>query len=270
MGLTGQWTDDLFIALQRNGIDCIPVLHPRFNLISAVDANITINCISIYNDFVPEDLLAIQHQYVENGMQLIHLWEDIFLSRNAQVLNRIQSLCGQNIRLHGRKTKVVKLSKPIADEFLVKHHIQGSVSARYKLGLLYADELVAVATFSGTRLMKDKKIGYRSAELIRFATKSGYTITGGLSKLIKYFVATVQTNDVMTYADRDWSNGKAYKSTGFTLEGTIPPAEFLVDIDTHTRYLNSRIAVESLISITPQDKLVKIFNTGSLKYILYL
>lgn len=251
------------------------IQDPEYLLLKAVDCNIVINCISLINDYKPEQALAIQQSYFERQFLLIHLWEDIWFSRKAQVLNRLGSLAGQNRRIHGRKTKALTLNKNQADLFLEDNHIQGPALARHKFGLSYNDELVAVATFSGTRLMKHKSEGYRSAELIRFATKPGYTVTGGLSKLIKHFASVVKTNDIMSYADRDWSMGKGYESAGFTFDSLIPPSEIWLDASTNKRYFHHRLPkacdnAEDLGDVRAHLRFVKIFNTGNLKYILYL
>jgi hypothetical protein len=268
------WFDDLLESLQTEGINCKLISHPKFTLINAVDLGFTINCISLLNSFHPDELLSIQSEYSLQGFMLVQLWEDIWLTKKTQVLNRIKSLTGQNKRLHGRKMKLIHLAKPVADAFLNIHHIQGSVMARYKYGLVDGDELVAVATFSGTRLMKDKGSDYRSAELVRFATKAGYTVTGGLSKLIKHFTAQVKTNDLMSYADRDWSTGKGYESAGFSFHGIVPPAEIWLELITQQRYFSHRLpkdgAGNSVDGLDTGQRFLKIFNTGNLKYILYL
>jgi hypothetical protein len=268
------WFDDLLESLQNEGISSKLIPHPKFTLINAVDLGLTINCISLLNSFHPNELLSMQSAFSMQGFMFVQLWEDIWLTKKPQVLSRIKSLTGQNKRLHGRKMKVVHLAKPVADAFLNIHHIQGSVLARYKYGLVDGDELVAVATFSGTRLMKNKGSDYRSAELVRFATKEGYTVTGGLSKLIKHFTTQVKTNDLMSYADRDWSNGKGYESAGFTFESFVPPAEIWLDLKSRQRYFSHRLpkndAGNFIEGFDTEQRFLKIFNTGNLKYILYL
>jgi hypothetical protein len=274
VGIEFNWTNDFLESLEICGINCKLVPHPRFTLINAVDLGVTINCISLLNPYQPDELLSVQNIFTTQGSVFVQLWEDIWLTKGNQVLNRIKSLAGQNKRLYARKTKVVQLTKPAAEAFLNTHHLQGSVLARYKFGLIVSDELVAVATFSGTRLMKNKSLDYRSAELIRFATKGGYTVTGGMSKLIKHFVALVKTNDIMSYADRDWSTGKGYEAAGFTFNSLVPPSDIWVDRITQKRYFSHRLpknAVDDYVDdFVSEQRFLKIFNTGNLKYILYL
>ena len=274
MGVTN-WRADFQDALLQRGFHVDLVTDTGFSLFYIIGSRVLVNCLSIVNTFTAEQTLALQRRLHDEGYQVINLWEDVWRTRAAQVLNRITSLCGQNIRIHGRKTNIVLLAKPEADKFLSAFHIQGPALSRYKYGLIYAGELVAVATFSGTRLMRQQAEGYRSAELIRFATKTGYTVTGGLTKLIKHFASQVKSNDIMSYADRDWSTGKGYEVAGFKFQSLIPPAELWVNTSTYKRYFKHRVPLaavrrDNLEEATPEFEFVKIFNTGNLKYVLYL
>ncbi|MBB6237807.1 hypothetical protein HDC90_002431 [Pedobacter sp. AK013] len=198
----------------------------------------------------------MQEKHYQEGTKLIHLWEDLWQSKPEQVLGRIKSLIGKNIRIHGRKTKVFRITKPVSDSFLTENHLQGSVSSRYKIGLFEKDELLAVATFSALRKMNHTE-NYKSAELIRFAVKAGYSITGGLSKLISFFAETYKPNDLMTYADRDWSAGEAYIKLGFKQTAVLEPQVYLLDEN-----LNRQLKKDNQLLAT------EVFNTGSLKFIL--
>ena len=276
MGVTASWVHHFRDVLGDKGIASEFIFDERLLLLHLQGYDVVINCISIINLIAPEHVIAVQNVYFEKGMHFVSLWEDVWRNRQEQVLSRIQSLLGENMRIHGRKTTVISLDKQQADSFLSAFHIQGPALARYKLGLQHEDELVAVATFSAARLMRQRAEGYRSTELIRFATKSGYTVTGGLTKLLRHFIAHVKTNDVMSYADRDWSVGKSYEAAGFTFHSVIPPATLWLDTSTNKRYFQHRVPggiaqqLESTDLGEHSNQFVKIFNTGNLKYILYL
>ncbi|GGE48044.1 hypothetical protein EV200_104145 [Pedobacter psychrotolerans] len=252
------WHHQLQSKLEDSGIECHFFLEHDFKLLSLAKSKILIHLADVNNRFQPVDFLQLQEKYNDSGIKLIHLWEDIWRTRPLQVLARIKSLLGLNVRIHGRKTKVYKIEKPVADQFIDENHLQGSVSSRHKLGLFEGEQLVAVATFSALRKMNHTE-NYKSAELIRFAVKAGYTITGGLSKLIKHFYLLQKSNDLMTYADRDWSGGEAYLTLGFALTGILEPQQFLLD-ENLNRKLKKDQEVQGNNPIT--------FNTGSFKFIL--
>jgi hypothetical protein len=84
--------------------------------------------------------------------------------------------------------------------------------------------LVAVATFSHPRQVVPERhfpsLG-RTGAVCQHAERC--TVVGGLDKLLKAFVTDFHPDDIMTYADRDWSNGRSYEKLGFTrLEQTEP------------------------------------------------
>jgi len=231
-------------------------LDGKYTLLIFENSLLVVNLISSQNTFTPAALQALQYQYQNQQINLVHLWEDLWRSRTVQVVARIQSLLGINKRLHGRKTKVLRIDKPTADLFLGKYHLQGSVSSRYKFGLFLQDELVGVATFSALRKMKHSP-NYTSAELIRFAIKSGFSVTGGLSKLLAHFQSVYHPNDIMSYADCDWSAGASYSRLGFTLEGKLESQIFQLDAEWERSLVKDSTASE-----------ITVFNTGSLKFIL--
>jgi hypothetical protein len=51
--------------------------------------------------------------------------------------------------------------------------------------------------------------------LVRFASKLGYQVIGGASKLLKYFERNYNPKSIISYADRRYSNGNLYYALGF-------------------------------------------------------
>ena len=89
--------------------------------------------------------------------------------------------------------------------------------------------MVAVATFSNARKWVKGDSTVRSYEWIRYASLPGLRISGGMGKLLKAFIEDVQPDDIMSYADLEWSEGAVYEQLGFTLEGKKNPVLFGVD-----------------------------------------
>lgn len=263
MSKTVNWQNEVLASLQNLGIETALIRDDYF-LISVKSHRIIIHLVPLINAFTPERLIALQTAYQAKNIQLVHLWEDVWLNEQIIVLSRFQSLFNLNKTLFARKTKVVKITQLVADNFLNINHLQGAVKARYKFALILNDEIVAVATFSGLRKMSRISTDYKSAELIRFATKASYTITGGFTKLIKYFLNEFKPNDLMTYADRDWSLGESYMKLGFKLKEEIPAHYFVLN-NQFQRVLIKNIPSKNDDSFSLQI----VFNTGSLKFILY-
>ena len=228
-----------------------------FSIAYLSDYKVAINLVDIVNRFSAEELIELQNSERKKGIKLIHLWEDVWLTKTEQVMFRLKSLFGLNKTIHGRKTRILKTDKPTTDKFLNENHLQGTVNSRYKFGLYYLDELVAVATFSALRKMNHSD-NYKSIELIRFAVLGGFSITGGLSKLIKHLKTLLNPADVMTYADCDWSSGDAYIKLGFEQVSILQPQYFILN-----EHMNRKLKKDFF-----EANELEVFNSGSLKFIL--
>lgn len=280
MGIIALWQDEVFSAVNSLVKNAKLSFLANHCIIDAQNG-VLVHLVPLVNQFNPEDLIALQQQYQIENKQLIHLWEDVWLTKKNQVVIRLKSLLSQNIGFHARKTKIVDLAIHDSKFFLKSNHIQGYVKAKYTFGLADKSEIIAVATFSDTRPMKLKGNDYLSAELVRFASKDGVTVVGGLSKLIKHFSKQIQVNDIMSYADKDWSLGKGYEKLNFQQTAETEPLYFYVDAETLHRYAAHRLPKDILLSFKAQNNLnldqylnelnyIKVFNTGNLKYHLYL
>ena len=267
MGLIAPDFDNLLSLLGKNDFSLQSVPNEHYSIFLLPGEHVALNLIPLQNNFTPESLLAIQESYKQQHILLIHLWADVWLTKREQVLDRLKSLSGLNEKTHGRKTEVVRIHKAEADNFMERNHIQGAAKARHKYGLHYDGELVAVATLSSSRLMKKLGSEYRSTELIRFASKGGLTIVGGLTKLLKHYAASHRVQDIMTYADRDWSDGRGYLSAGFIQTEIVEPLELLIDTSSMQRYSALKLGKDKMERTSTYTRA---FNTGSLKFLLYL
>lgn len=246
-----------------------------------LDDKLFVNFVSLHTSITASQLIELQESYHKEQKTLIHLWEDIWNNKRTQVLSRVYSFLGLNKMIYGRSVKI-KEAKEIEQVkiFLEANHLQGYVKTQYSYGLYHQDELISVACFAAAKLMKSRGENYYSSELVRFATRAGFTITGGLSKLIKYFFEETKVDDIMTYADRDWSVGKGYEKLGFEKILYTPPLDMLVDLKSGKRYLQDKLPKsitagfletdkEELKAKLMQNGFVKVFNTGNIKYLLH-
>ena len=222
------------------------------------------------------DLQAVSHptlfqdlsiHYEQRGVRLVHLWEDVYTLKTDLVQNRIRALLGESVRIFARNTELQRLDQTVLNDFLAAHHLQGATQAKYKYGLFHKGELAAVASFSAGRPMVRKGKTCQSYELIRFASRSGHTVTGGLSKLLNAFIQEVQPDDMMTYADRDWSLGQSYEQLGFTFIENTPPQAFLIHPQTMLRYYPHRLPEGSSSEELLAKGYIMIYNAGNKKYL---
>lgn len=150
----------------------------------------------------------------------------------AMILSRLQL----NKSVFARNCEVRKIDKNAAEKFINYYHLMSPTQSAYNYGLFLKDELLAVASFSKGRKMDRLSDDKRSFELIRFCCKSGISITGGLTKLIKKFYLEKNAGDIMTYIDKQWSNGDSFIKAGFIKAGETPEHYFLIDRKTFERH----------------------------------
>ena len=218
-----------------------------------------------------------QSQTSTDGFLTIRLHADIWLLHKSIVQSRILALLGQSQRIHGRKTTVCRIDSPTGSSFLETNHLQGAVSAKYQYGLFYNSDLVAVASFSGGRKIMRDGVPYKSYELLRFANQCQHTVVGGLDKLIKHFVSNHHPDDLMTYADADWSDGRSYHKLGFERLEHTAPIFFWLETATQMRHYPHRLPPELIESCQEsnletdvfftQNGFQKIWNSGNIKFL---
>src|SRR5690606_8761929 len=215
---------------------------------------------------------AARRMPVDGDGRCIHIDEDLWVKRSDLLLNRIAALAGQAQRIHARNTVAARIEKRVALSFLQEHHLQVALPGKYRYGLFHDGELVAVAVCSGGRRMADRPADYRSYELLRFCHKQGVHVVGGFSKLLDAFRRDFNPGDIMTYADKDWSDGASYRKLGFTVVGEIGPQLFWVDPRTMQRYYERTLPPE-IRAMSADDRraagYVPVCNSGSIKLVYF-
>lgn len=148
-----------------------------------------------------------------------------------------------NQTVYARNCEAKRIERSVAEEFLNNYHLHNSTQSGFNMGLFLKEELIAVASFSKGRKMNRLREDQRSFELIRFCSKSGVTITGGLSKLIKNFCEEKKAGDIMTYVDKDLSDGSSFIRAGFKKHSETEETYFLVNRTTFERKIIAKDAV---------------------------
>ena len=183
---------------------------------------------------------------IRDGSYPLIITEDRWIVQNDMMKKRLLSHLEIFFPIYARNCEVKRIDKSMAAAFLKANHSYGDAACRYRYGLfvkrhtghlaatagsgLYCPgTLVAVATFSNARKwVKGGKI-IRSYEWTRYASLPEIRVTGGMGKLLETFIQDVQPDDIMSYADLEWSEGSVYGQLGFTLEGKKGPVTFMVD-----------------------------------------
>ena len=115
------------------------------------------------------------------------------------------------------------------NKFLEDNHIQGKLGAKVRVGLYHNEELVSLMTFGSLRKSLGSKSQEGDWELLRFCNKLNTNVVGGASKLLKYFINNYKPDNIISYADRRWSEGNLYYNLGFKLVGETRPNYFYLN-----------------------------------------
>jgi len=205
----------------------------------------------------------------DKGVQLIHIYEDDWLYKGEIVKSRISNLLGKSNVIYGRKCQVREVKSNIANDFLDANHIQGKCVSKTRYGLYHLDELVALMTFGKSRFESDK------IELLRYCSKLNTSITGGASKLFNYFICNNLVDEVVSYADRSWSNGNLYRMLGFDFVScTQPNYTYVVGNQRVNRmhYQKHKLVNDGYDALLTEHEIMlsrdiyRIYDSGNLKF----
>ena len=184
-----------------------------------------------------------------NSVSLIHITDWEWTHKKSIIKSMLQSKMGLNSKVYARNTTIKELTVLESKTFFNLYHLQGFIGAKYHYGLFYNDELLLAISVGESRFNKTYKY-----ELLRLATKSGYTVVGGASKLIKYIHKKVQA-PIISYCDRDKSNGTVYKSMGFRLTHITEPGYFWTNgNDVLSRYQCQKHKLSTLLENFDPEK----------------
>ena len=266
--------DDITFFLEGKGFECSRLKHDGLDVICTrihggkhrrmvIPLEISAESPEKARTFSEAACSCIVDIRKEEGDPVI-ITEDRWNSQKSMTQARLLAHLEVFSQAFARNCEIRRIEKKEAQEFLQANHSYGDAACRYRYGMFLKRQtghlaqgfpvkpgmtevktgmtevkpgtLVAVATFSNARkwVKGDKEI--RSYEWTRFASLPGLRISGGMGKMLKVFINEVRPDDIMSYADLEWSEGSVYKALGFRLEGAKEPVMFVVDPDRWERF----------------------------------
>lgn len=201
------------------------------------------------------------------GCKYVIVPEDFWNLHPYLLRARLLAQLGKFRPVFARNTQVKKINKPECSAFLNAYHSYGDAMARYRYGLFAGDgTMVASATFSKARTWTKPEGTVRSYEWVRYASLPDVRVIGGMGKVLKAFVNDVSPDDVMSYADREWTDGSVYARLGFLRDGQREPVAFSISEQDWKRHplKNDGNIIQGM------DDVLYHVNLGSVKYRLKL
>ena len=193
----------------------------------------------------------------ENGIKLVHIFEDEIVNKWNIVESRIKSIIGKSLKLYARKCSIVEISGKDKKDFMYQNHIQGDANSSINIGLKHENELVAVMTLSKERVIYNGKSADGQYELIRYANKCGITVVGGFSRLLNYFITKYSPCKIKTFCDIRWSGlnhaQTVYSKCGFTyINNSKPNYWYMYKTDVLTRKHRYNFTKHSILKKHPE------------------
>jgi hypothetical protein len=208
----------------------------------------------------------------KEGYRLITIFEDEWIYSKDIMKSKLLHIIGMNDQqtVYARKTKVESISISERKEILDTYHIQGNGGGSITYGLYYEDTLVSVMTF--------KRRSEGVYELNRFA--SSCSVVGGFSKLLSHFKKSNEWTEIISFADRRWSEGDVYYKNGFKIIKELSPDYRYVVGDKRVHKFNFRhknLKTKLLsydeskteLENTENNNIYRIYDCGLLKFSIY-
>lgn len=294
---SGNFKREFLLFLRQNGLRCME----SGELLLFPDNRLAVILVCMY-EFGPDgknpkidspEFAAVLENLAASGGydDFMYLYEDRWF-HDRWIRERILARLGRFRPVFARKCRLISNSRIISEgksgelqDFLEKYHSYGSARCKYRYALEYGETTVAAATFSfGRKIVRQSAMGeveYSSYEWIRYASLPDCRVIGGMGRLLKAFVADLQSEgvhpiEIMSYSDNEWSRGAVYSSLGFGRVSERMAVEYYVNRESFERVSERKLLKkepslkDSLVLGNLPPGYLKIRNRGSAKYLLQL
>lgn len=214
----------------------------------------------------------------EQGYRLISVFEDELTNKPDIVYARLRHLLGVSFgfRVGARECKIKEVSHKESADFLNRFHLLGQGNSRIRLGAFFKEQLIAVMTFSRSNKAKRQQASPGKWELDRFCVDHNFCVAGIASKLLHYFESNYVWSQVVSFAERRWSEGSLYTILGFNFIAFTEPNYWYMD-----KYYQTRISRFQLRKTKDDDPELtewenrqkqdwdRIWDCGQIKFIKY-
>ena len=152
-----------------------------------------------------------------NGIQLLHIWEDQWLFKQDIVKSILLNKIGHiSNKIYAKNCIIKEISCIESNNFLEENHLNSGVDSNVNVGLYYKNILVSLMGFKT-----------KNYEMLRFCNILNTDVIGAASKLFNYFVNKYKVNNMVAYPSVDYNSGELYQSLGFELIDIVENYQFI-------------------------------------------
>lgn len=247
-----------YVESYRDGLE-IDIYLPEFKI------GIEFNGLYWHSDLFKDKKYHLDktNHFKDRGIRIIHVWEDDWNNKKEIIKSQIINFINLSEKIWARKCEVKRVGYSESIHFLNENHIQGSYSSfKESIGLYLGEELVCLMTFD--QFEGRKKMNDDEWNLSRFCNKLNYSVIGGASKILTYFVKNFKPYRIISYSDSDWSNGKLYETLNFNkISETKPDYKYIIK----KKRVHKSSFRKSKTGISESDlNIPKIWDCGKMKF----
>lgn len=254
-----KWASDLGIDVEFNNRKIlngkeIDIYFPTHNVGVEFDGVYYHSDMFVDNDYHLNKTIISE----ENGIMLIHIFEDEWINKNKIIKSIIKSKLGIYDNIITANDCIIKeLDINVYNSFLSENSIGNIKKVDIMLGLSHRNNLISVMGFND-----ENESEY---VLETYCNKSNMGVNSGMGVLFNYFVDKFNPYSVNVFVDRRFFTGKSYEDIKFKLYKTIPINYYYVM--GITRYDINEILTTNKNADNP-DKIgcLKIFDCGMYHY----
>lgn len=203
----------------------------------------------------------------EKGIRLIHIWEYEWNNERQRPIlqNIIKNALGINEnKIYARKLDIeIRESKSMKD-FFNQNNIQGFRGGKFAICLVDKETKECYMSYIIGKAYFGK--GKYEYEVIRGATKLGYTVVGGASKIWNYFIKYYNPKSVVYYIDYNYFNGNSlpyldlkYVKTQFSFKNYF--------VETGQVKNRDPLHHKEIKELEEQGLVIPIYNAGTKVYV---
>lgn len=195
--------------------------------------NIIIECDGVYwhSDAVNDDKYYHQNkrlEYIKNGYNPLFFREDEIFNKKEIIKSILINKFHKNPhKVYARNTYIQKVDRKQSTLFFETYHLMGSGRGE-SLGIYckQTNELLSVLQYTKHN---------DSIDIDRFASKSGYSIIGGLSKIISFIIKNNNVVKITSFVDNRYGDGSSLKQCGFRKTRCSPSFKWVKGINVKHR-----------------------------------
>lgn len=202
-----------------------------------------------------------------NNQRIMQFYATEFAENSDIIVSMIMNFFGQSKKMNARDCQIKSIKNRDAALFFNKNHLMKNHPTSTCFGLYYGDELMSAISF--------KRRG-DGIEISRFATKTGFSIRGGFSKMLSFLSQSVKTKDgnriseIVSFCDLRYSSGKSYIGSGFELKKIEQGFSWTNGYAIFNRLFCRANMDERMLTESEHAKemnLVKLYDAGQAKFV---